>query len=123
MSYNCPVCNYNGLKHFTLYGVKLLNECSVCLSLDDNIKIDVLECNHTLHNKCINKIINRPYSTNNIDIIENYYEVIPIPRLQRLYQKSLSNKLYYNELGDLSSSYILLYKILNIKLFLIPYNL
>ena len=131
MTYTCPICKCKGIKHITLYGVKLFNECPICLSIDtygesksindEELKLHALECGHILHVGCINSLISRSNIPNNvvsqIDIVsereiniqhttsERREDGVILSQRQR-YQYLLSNLLHYNESADITDSYV-----------------
>jgi hypothetical protein len=135
MRYICPICKYNGTKHITLYGAKLLNDCPICLSTDtfgevnsnnitiddEELKLQALECGHILHAGCINSLVNHTIPSYNrrlqteivsdreINIQRSTSErredgIEPVQR-QR-FQELLPNTLHYNELADITDSYV-----------------
>ena len=108
MSYSCPICKCNGSKHIRLYGANLINECPICLSVntDEDSTIEALECGHILHTECINELIN--YRISEIDHRRHTIERREIRNIHRdLFQRLIPERLYYNELADLTDSYIL----------------
>ena len=108
MLYTCPICKCNGTKHIRLYGAKLINECPICLSVntDEDSTIEALECGHILHTECINELIN--YRISQIDHERHTIERREDRNIHRyVFQRLIPERLYYNELADLTDSYIL----------------
>ena len=103
MTCTCPICKRNSTKH-NLYGVKLKVDCPLCLSsdtfdendengiiiIDEDLKLETLECGHVFHKGCLKNLINHASIDDDIntepepesDIMEFFlprYRLPPMP--------------------------------------------